>query len=61
MSTIGRQITTQTSGIPKISVGILITILLLGIFVVGYDQGHLFSTVQGKKGIRHNVASQVLS
>jgi hypothetical protein len=34
---------------PKIAVGILLGILLMGIFVVGYDQGHLFSFVQGQE------------
>jgi hypothetical protein len=32
-----------------IAVGILLGILLMGIFVVGYDQGHLFSVVQGQE------------
>ena len=34
---------------PKIAVGILLGILIMGIFVVGYDQGHLFSIVQGQE------------
>ena len=34
---------------PRIAVGILLGILLMGIFVVGYDQGHLFSLVQGQQ------------
>lgn len=47
MSTINKQITKQTRGVPKIAVGVLVSILLFGMFVVGYDQGHLFSLVQG--------------
>jgi hypothetical protein len=35
--------------VPKIAIGILLGVLLFGTFVVGYDQGHLFSLVQGKK------------
>lgn len=34
---------------PRIAVGILLGILMMGIFVVGYDQGHLFSIVQGQE------------
>ena len=34
---------------PRIAVGILIGILIMGIFVIGYDQGHLFSIVQGQE------------
>ena len=35
--------------VPKIAIGILLGVLLFGTFVVGYDQGHLFSLVQGQK------------
>ncbi|MGH9977475.1 MAG: CbtB domain-containing protein [Nitrososphaeraceae archaeon] len=49
MSTVSKQITTQTSGIPKIAIGVLVGILTFGMFVVGYDQGHLFSLAEGQK------------
>jgi hypothetical protein len=32
---------------PVLAIGILIAVALFGIFVSGYDQGHLFSMVQG--------------
>jgi hypothetical protein len=35
--------------VPKITIGILLGVLLFVTFVVGYDQGHLFSLVQGQK------------
>ncbi|HEY0579393.1 MAG TPA: CbtB domain-containing protein [Candidatus Nitrosocosmicus sp.] len=31
----------------KIAMGFLAAIVVFGLFVVGYDQGHLFSIVQG--------------
>ncbi len=31
----------------KISMGFLAAIVVFGLFVVGYDQGHIFSLVQG--------------
>jgi uncharacterized membrane protein SpoIIM required for sporulation len=34
--------------LPEISLGILIGIVLFGFFIVGYDQGHLFSIAQGE-------------
>jgi uncharacterized membrane protein SpoIIM required for sporulation len=40
----------QTSAETKIlksAIGLLIFVLLFGLFVVGYDQGQLFSLVQG--------------
>lgn len=42
-------VTKQNDGVPKIAVGILVGILLFGMFVVGYDQGHLFSLAEGQK------------
>ena len=31
----------------KIAMGFLAAMMVFGLFVVGYDQGHLFSIVQG--------------
>ncbi len=42
-----KQIQTSETKIPKAAIGLLIFILAFGLFVVGYDQGHLFSLVQG--------------
>ncbi|MBA3749543.1 MAG: CbtB-domain containing protein [Nitrosopumilus sp.] len=33
----------------KIAIGFLVVIVLFGIFVVGYDQGQIFSIVQGSE------------
>lgn len=44
---ISKQITNDINTIPKIVVGVLLGILVLGMFMVGYDQGHLFSLAQG--------------
>jgi len=43
------QILKETSGLPKIAIGVLLAILLFGMFIVGYDQGQLFSLVEGQK------------
>ncbi len=42
-------LTKQIDRIPKIAIGILVGVLLFGMFVVGFDQGQLFSVVQGQK------------
>jgi Probable cobalt transporter subunit (CbtB) len=39
----------ESSGLPKIAIGVLLAILLFGMFIVGYDQGQLFSLVEGQK------------
>jgi hypothetical protein len=46
---ISKQITKDISGIPKIVVGVLLGILVFGMFIVGYDQGNLFSLAQGEQ------------
>jgi hypothetical protein len=42
-------LTKQIDRIPKIVIGILVGVLLFGMFIIGYDQGQLFSLVQGQK------------
>ena len=44
-----RQLTKNKGGVPRIAVGTLLGVLLFGMFVVGYDQGHVFSVAQGEK------------
>jgi len=41
------QITKTNNSIPKLAVGILLVIFGIGLFVIGFDQGHLFSLVEG--------------
>ncbi len=39
----------EKDGIPKFSIAILAIIAIFGIYIVGYDQGQLFSLVQGNE------------
>ncbi len=41
------QITISKSGVPVFVIVILAVIFAFGLFVVGYDQGHIFSVIQG--------------
>lgn len=41
------QIVRATGEVPKLAVGILLGILVFGIYVVGFDQGQLFAIAQG--------------
>ena len=43
------EITITKSGIPKLAIFVLAAIFAFGLFLVGYDQGHLFSIVQGEE------------
>jgi uncharacterized membrane protein SpoIIM required for sporulation len=51
MSSLGmhRQITKEPTKVPKIAIGLLLGVLLFGMFIVGFDQGHLFSIAQGEQ------------
>jgi hypothetical protein len=48
MST-SRGLTITKSGVPIYAIILLAGIFAFGLFVVGYDQGHLFSIVMGEK------------
>lgn len=41
------QIQKSDHSISKLAVGILLALFGIGVFVVGFDQGHLFSIVEG--------------
>ena len=43
------QITKSTSQVPKLAIIALAIIFAVGLFVVGYDQGHIFSIVLGEQ------------
>jgi Probable cobalt transporter subunit (CbtB) len=54
MSVIIKQITKESSNVPKISVGVLLGILAFGMFVVGYDQGQVAQALFVPMGIHLN-------
>jgi len=43
-----REITVSKTSIPIYAIIILASIFAFGLFIVGYDQGHLFSIVMGE-------------
>jgi len=46
---LAKQITISKQPVPIFAVILLAIIFTLGLFVVGYDQGHLFSVVLGEQ------------
>ncbi|MGB6628192.1 MAG: CbtB-domain containing protein [Nitrososphaeraceae archaeon] len=54
MSVIIKQVTKESSNVPKIAVGALLGILAFGMFVVGYDQGQLAQSLFVPMGIHLN-------
>jgi hypothetical protein len=54
MSVIIKQVAKESSGIPKLAIGILAAIFVLSMFVVGYDQGQLVQALAAPLGIHLN-------
>jgi hypothetical protein len=54
MSVIIKQVTKESSNVPKIAVGALLGILAFGMFAVGYDQGQLAQALFVPMGIHLN-------
>ena len=44
-----RQINVSKNGVPKIAIVALAFVFAAGLFVVGFDQGHIFSVVYGEQ------------
>jgi uncharacterized membrane protein SpoIIM required for sporulation len=44
-----KQVQISETQVPKDAIGLLIFVLIFGLFIVGYDQGQLFSLVQGEQ------------
>ena len=44
-----RQINVSKGGIPKLAIVALAFVFAAGLFVVGFDQGHIFSIVYGEQ------------
>jgi hypothetical protein len=42
-------LTITSQHVPKIVIGILLAIYGIGLFIVGFDQGHIFSIAMGEK------------
>ena len=36
------------STVPKVALATLVTVFIIGLFVVGFDQGHIFSIIYGE-------------
>jgi len=47
MTKVLQQLTKSSHGVPKLAVGILLVLFGVGFFAMGFDQGQLFSLVQG--------------
>jgi len=44
-----KQTTITQSSVSKIAIAVLAVVFGLGLFVVGFDQGHIFSVVMGEQ------------
>jgi hypothetical protein len=51
---VNKQIVREVNTRPKIAVGVLLAILVVGMFIVGYDQGQLAQAIFTPLGIHLN-------
>jgi len=42
------QITNHSAVIPTVALFTLISVFIVGLFIVGFDQGHIFSMINGE-------------
>jgi|TARA_B100000678_G_scaffold201675_1_gene169600 cobalt transporter subunit CbtB len=42
------QITNRSAVIPTVALFTLISVFIVGLFIVGFDQGHIFSMINGE-------------
>ena len=42
------QTTKFISAVPKVALAILASVFVIGLFIVGFDQGHIFSIIYGE-------------
>jgi hypothetical protein len=54
MSVIIKQVAKENNNVPKIAIGVLLGILIFGIFVVGYDQGQMVQALFAPIGVHLN-------
>jgi hypothetical protein len=51
---VNRQIVKEVNTPPKIAIGVLVIILIVGMFIIGYDQGQLAQAIFTPLGIHLN-------
>ncbi|MFL6472066.1 MAG: CbtB domain-containing protein [Nitrososphaeraceae archaeon] len=54
MSVIIKQVAKENNDVPKIAIGVLLGILIFGMFVVGYDQGQMVQALFAPIGVHLN-------
>ena len=42
------QTTRFINAVPKVALAILASVFVIGLFIVGFDQGHVFSVIHGE-------------
>ena len=45
------QTTKFINAVPKVALAILASVFVIGLFIVGFDQGHIFSMIYGESSL----------
>jgi len=54
-----KQINVSKNGVPVIAIVALAILFAAGLFVVGFDQGHIFSLVYGEESFQNNILHEL--
>ena len=53
VSSVVKNIVRSVTKVPKVAVGVLLGIMVFGIFMVGFDQGHIFAMAEGESAFEN--------
>jgi len=46
--------------VPKVALAILASVFVIGLFIVGFDQGHIFCIIYGESSLPNNFSMNLL-
>ena len=53
VSSVVKNIARSVTKVPKVAVGVLLGIMVFGIFMVGFDQGQIFAMAEGESAFEN--------
>ena len=53
------QTTKFINAVPKVALAILASVFVIGLFIVGFDQGHIFSIIYGESSFTEQFLHEI--
>ena len=54
------QTTKFINAVPKVALAILTSVFVIGLFIVGFDQGHIFSIIYGESSFTEQFLHELI-